>query len=157
MGKRLNPVEVLIFTAVAGSFGVSAYRLLNERDGFEPSILAPMSSNPISESRAPASAPLFGQVDFDCQAHKEVTVAASKIRINGPICGSAAKTGMQGLMKASIVNTANQFTATVFTDAGSGKFSTDYIPLASEKNKIQVEFSFKGGKTYTHELTVQKQ
>ena len=157
MGKRLNPIEVLIFTAVAGSFGISAYRLVNEREGFEPSVLAPMASNPVSESRAPASTPLFGQVDFDCQAHQEVSVSASKIRINGPICGSTSKTGMQGLVRASIINTANQFTATVFTDAGSGKFSTDYIPLSSDKNKIQVEFSFKGGKTLTHELTVQKQ
>ena len=146
MGKRLNPVEVLIFAAVAGSFGISAYRLVNDRDGFEPSILAPMASNPISESRAPASAPLFGQVDFNCQSHQEVSVSASKIRINGPICGGAAGKGTsQNLMKASIINTANQFTATVFTDAGSGKFSTDYIPLGGEKNTIQLEFTFKGG------------
>jgi hypothetical protein len=156
MAKTLNPVELVIFGLVATSFGFSAYKLFNQKDGLGSNLLAPMASNPVSENRAPASTPLFSQVDFPCEAGKTVAVSASKVRINGPIC--AINGGEpSALSKASIVNSTNQFSATVFTDTGTGKFSTDYIPLNAERNSIRLEFSYKNGQSVSHEFTIQKQ
>ena len=61
------------------------------------------------------------------------------------------------VVAAAVVNSANQFRATVFTDLSSGKFSTDYIPLNSDKNPILLEFKFKNGKSVAHELVLQRQ
>ncbi|MFN7685275.1 MAG: hypothetical protein ACK5QT_07685 [Oligoflexia bacterium] len=153
MFKRLNPVELLIFAVVTAGFGFSGYTLMQDRTGFESSLLEPMASNPVSETRAPASAPLFSQIDFKCAGNPpSISVAASKIRINGPICPS----GSAPLARASITNATNQFAATVFTDAREGRFSTDYIPLNPEKNTIRLEFSYEGGKSLHHELTLIK-
>ena len=163
MGQKLNPVELVIFAAVAVSFGFSAYRFFNEREGLSTALvgsplLSPMASNPVSESegRQPASAPLVSQVDFSCEPGKQVAVSASKVRINGPICSSNGSDPAP-LSKASIVNSTNQFNATVFTDLHAGRFSTDYIPLSAEKNAIRLEFSYKNGKSVSHEFTIQKQ
>jgi len=158
MGKRFNPVELVIFLAVATGFGFSAYRLLQEQPSFESQVLAPLASNPVSENgREPAAvAPLFGHVDFTCKSEQEAQVQASKIRITGPICGVEGPIDAGQIAKAIVVNSANQFNATVFTDLSTGKFSTDYIPLNSDKNSIRVEFQFKNGKTLTHDLRVQK-
>jgi hypothetical protein len=99
---------------------------------------------------------LFGHVDFTCKSEQEAQVQASKIRITGPICGVEGPIDAGQIAKAIVVNSANQFNATVFTDLSTGKFSTDYIPLNSDKNSIRVEFQFKNGKTLTHDLRVQK-
>jgi hypothetical protein len=157
MANRLNPVELVIFTVVAAGFGLSAYRLIQEGAGTRSSMLAPMASNPISEKadRSPASiSPLFGHVDFGCKAGQQTAVKASKIRISGPICGIEPGSS---IVSSSITNSANQFHATVFTDLSAGKFSTDYIPLNSDKNSIRVEFKFANGKTVSHDLTLQKE
>jgi hypothetical protein len=158
MAKRLNPVEFVIFGLVATGFGLSGYRLLNEGDSLQlgqSALLTPMSSSPISESRAPASAPLFSQIAFDCGSRKELSVSASKVRINGPLCGLQGQ-DPTAPSKAVIINSTNHFSATVFTDSKKGQFSTDYIPLSPEKNTIQIEFSYENGKSVLHELTLIK-
>jgi len=157
MANRLNPVELVIFAVVATGFGLSAYRLIQEQPGAGSAMLAPMASNPVSEQtdRSPAAlSPLFGHVDFGCKAGQETSVKASKIRISGPICGIEPGTSM---ISTNIINSTNQFHATVFSDLSTGKFSTDYIPLNSDKNSIRVEFKFANGKTISHDLTLQKQ
>ncbi|NDD93301.1 hypothetical protein EBZ37_14625 [bacterium] len=135
MANRLNPVELVIFAVVATGFGFSAYRLIQQRPSVERGILAPMASNPLSGAdRQPAAvAPLFGHVAFGCKANEEQAVKASKVRITGPICGLENSSEKAQVVSATVVNSANQFHATVFTDLGAGKFSTDYIPLNSEK------------------------
>ncbi len=154
---RINPVEVVIFSAVFLILCNSVYSLFNERNGFQPAMLSPMAANPVSETRAPAStSQSFLNVDFNCQTQKEMTTSAPRIRLTGPLCGSSDSTGTQ-LIKTVIHNDANKFTATVFTDVNSGRFSTDYIPLNSEKNPIRVEFLYKGGKTVTNDFVVTRQ
>ena len=159
MANRFNPVELVIFAIVASGFGFSAYRLIHERPAVESGILAPMASNPVSGTqRQPAAiAPLFGHVQFGCKGGEEQAVKASKIRITGPICGLEASGEKAQVVSATVVNAANQFHATVFTDIGAGKFSTDYIPLNAEKNSIRVQFKFKSGKTASHDLVIQKE
>ena len=159
MANRFNPVELVIFAMVATGFGYSAYRLVQERPHFDSKMLAPMASNPVSETqRQPASvAPLFGHVDFGCKSGQEKMVKASKVRIAGPICSVDGGTEKSQVVSTAVTNSANQFHATVFTDVGSGKFSTDYIPLNSDKNPIRVEFKFKNGKTVAHDLVLQKE
>ncbi len=158
MGKRLNPVELVIFGVVTLGFVFSAWRLTQERPDFEGGMLAPMASNPLSETeRDPAAtAPLFAHVSFECESLRETTVSASKIRISGPICGVRKGAEDPEIVTAAVVNSANQFQATVFTDLSAGKFSTDYIPLNSDKNAIRVEFRYKSGKSTTHDLVILK-
>ena len=55
-----------------------------------------------------------------------------------------------------MVNSANKYSATVFTDVSSQKFSTDYIPLVSGRNAIHVEFSYQGGKTFSRDLALER-
>ncbi|MEN9722806.1 MAG: hypothetical protein RJB38_792 [Pseudomonadota bacterium] len=159
MAKRLNPIELVIFTVVAAGFGYSAYQFLEQRPQFQAQMLAPMTSSPVSESnRSPASvAPLFGSVQFGCKSGQMGSVRASKIRISGPICGMEAHAQRPQLTGTTVVNSANQFQATVFTDLGAGRFSTDYIPLNSDKNAIRLEFKFKDGKTVSHDLLLQRE
>ena len=156
MAKRLNPVELMIFLGVTAGFIFSAYQVFAQKPLSNTAMLTPMSSNPISESgRQPASSSsLLGSVDFSCSPQQEAAVKASKIRIAGPICGMTA--GAR-IISTSVINSANQFHATVFTDLNSGKFSTDYIPLNSEKNPIQIEFKFGNGKKTSHALILQKE
>jgi hypothetical protein len=155
MAKRLNPVEFIVFGLVATGFGLSGYRLLNEGEPQQSGLLTPMASNPVSEGRAPASAPLFSQISFRCDGKQELPVSASKVRINGPLCGlQGHDSGAPS--KATIVNSTNHFSATVFTDSKKGQFSTDYIPLSPEKNTIQIQFSYENGKDVVHELTLIK-
>ena len=108
-----------------------------------------------SPRRAPASTePLLGSVDFTCQKDGEASVRASRIRIAGPICGM--ESGAR-IASTSVLNSANQFRATVFTDLGLRRFSTDYIPLNSDKNRIQVQFKFADGKLLSRELVLHKE
>jgi len=156
MANRLNPVELIIFVVVAAGFGFSARQVFEEKPLDRVAMLSPMASNPISSAgRAPASTePLLGSVDFTCQKDGEASVRASRIRISGPICGMEA--GAR-IASTSVLNSANQFRATVFTDLGSRRFSTDYIPLNSDKNRIQVEFKFADGRQLSRELVLHKE
>jgi hypothetical protein len=160
---RTNPVELAIFSVVTLIFVNSLYNLFYDRANFKPTALAPMAANPISESnpRSPAStasvsAQAFLNVDVRCEAPQDQDTNASKVRLTGPLCGAGAVDG-KDLLKAQVVNNANKFNATVFTDLNAGKFSTDYIPLNTGKNPIKLEFSYRGGRVVTQELSVVKQ
>ena len=151
---RANPVEYGIFATVILLFAHSLYSLLYDSENFRFSAIKPMVSNPVTEMRVPANAvPTFLNVDLVCDIAGEKQTPASKLRLSGPICGLPNK---EALAKTTIINDTNRFTATVFTDLDTAKFSTDYIPLNSGRNTIKVEFTYKGGKTYTQALVVNR-
>jgi hypothetical protein len=85
----------------------------------------------------------------------DAKTAASKVRLTGVLCGGDGLTGAQ-LVKATVLNSANHFNATVFTDSDSPQFTTDYIPLTEGKNSLRIEFAYRGGKTNTQEFNVSK-
>ncbi len=167
---RTNPVEIVIFLAVTLIFVSSVYNLFYETNGFRPVALQPMAANPISEGRTiagDASATTFHNLELGCQETDTQETTSSKIRLNGPFCGEEptrepASTGSdepekvphQKPEKAEIFNSANQFHATVFLDAGTGKFSTDYIPLNPGKNPVHIEFSYADGNSFSQDLTI---
>jgi hypothetical protein len=154
---RVNPVEVAIFSIVTLIFLNSVYNLFYDRQGFNPTALAPMSANPVSEGRAPASVnQAFANLEVKCGSNGEQETTAAKVRLTGTLCGVNAGTEGSKLVKTQIVNNANRFTATVFTDLSVGKFSTDYIPLNTGKNPIHVEFTFQGGKQLANDVIVNK-
>jgi hypothetical protein len=154
---RINPVEVAIFSVVSLIFVNSVYNLFQDRAGFQPSALAPMASNPVSEGRAPASvAQSFLNLDVKCENNGEQETGASKVRLTGTLCGAAPSDDSAKLLKTQIVNNANKFSATVFTDLSAGRYSTDYIPLNTGKNPIRIEFVYQGGKFVTHDIVVSK-
>jgi len=172
---RINPVEVAIFSIVTLIFFNSLYNLFYDRQGFQTTALAPMLGTPTSEGRTPAAttAPTFTHLNTLCDQNSDHGTSASKVRLTGPICGTVTSEAADANksktfssnsgavetlkpLKTQIVNQTNQFTATVFMDTASGKFSTDYIPLEIGSNSIQVEFFYPGGKTFTQQLFVHK-
>lgn len=157
---RVNPVEIVILLTIAGVFLNSAYDLFYSSQGFHPAALKPMAANPVSEGRSPASiTSSFLSADVACGTNTDRETSASKIRLSGPLCGtdhSAEHQESDPLLRATVLNEANQFSATVFTDAASGKFSTDYIPLSAGKNQIKVEFSYKSGKVISQDVAFNK-
>jgi hypothetical protein len=157
---RSNPVELLVFSAIALLFINSIYDLFYEPAGFNLAALAPMHSNPISEGRHLASVqdPLL-TLNIPCNSTQETQTAANRVRIMGPICrGEDSEVQIKNTtpMKSSIQNTSNHFNAAVFFDEDSGKFATEYIPLVSGENKIEISFKHKDGETVSQNLRVIK-
>jgi hypothetical protein len=155
---RTNPVEVAIFSVITLVFFNSVYHLFYDQGGFKPAALAPMAANPISEgnSQAPATQP-FVNVDVRCDANADQDTTAAKVRLVGALCDSGRNPASVGqLAKVTVINTANRFTATVFTDVNAGKYSTDYIPLNLGKNPIHLEFTYRDGKTVDQQVNVIK-
>jgi hypothetical protein len=165
---RVNPVELAIFSVVCLILINSIYNLVYDRESFRATSLTPMVANPVSEAgRAPAAtvagaAPAVGQhasflnLDLKCDGAADHETGAGKVRLTGSLCGINPGDGAT-LAKTSVVNGANRFTATVFTDVNAGKYSTDYIPLNTGKNPIHLEFSYRGGKVVSQDITVTRE
>lgn len=162
---QANPVEVAIFSVVALIFGNSVYNLFYGPQEFNPLALSQMHANPISEGRSPSSTILLNQtVNISCEKPIEEFTHASKIRLIGALCGAEKpeNAGSEGGLenrkppRLVITNMTNQFSAQVFADVVSGKFSTDYIPLNTGKNTIHLEFSYANGKPVSQDIVVNK-
>ncbi len=150
---RINPVEVVIFLMISTIFIHSLYKLFYNYDAFNPIALVPLNSNPISEGRSLASVtPVLLNVDIPCDKPVTITSQASRVRLHGQLCGVNPNEGASKLAKMTIINSANQFNATVFTDVYNEKFSTDYIPLNTGINSIQLNFSYLDKKPVSQEI-----
>jgi hypothetical protein len=121
-----------------------------------------MHANPISEGRSPSSTTFLNQtLNIDCKklatGTSEELTSASKIRLVGALCG-LQEPGIEAARRPRILvtNLANQFSATVFADKSSDKFSTDYIPLNTGKNTLHLEFNYNQGQTVSLEINVNK-
>jgi len=176
----VSPVEGLILAGVLGGFLYSVSTLFQEKDTFTAllnpdsgttGLASDMSSDsqpertPASKDdgqsesmdRDPASAPtLLKQFDFRCDISGESATEAGKIRLSGPFCAAGGGASADSPLKTSIINEANQFSATVFMDASIRKFSTDYIPLANGANPISVEFRYASGASVKKSFTLQR-
>ena len=156
---RANPVELFTLAVISGLFCQSLYRLFYESRDFTPAALKPMAANPISEfPRTPASgATSFSTIEVPCALSRngpqDQEITAEKIRLAGFFCGMEGITAGAQLSKIAVLNSANQFGATVSLDMGSSKFTTDFIPLAPGKNPIHLEFFYSDGKTVTQDLS----
>jgi hypothetical protein len=162
---RVNPIEGFVLGALALVFCHSVYSLFFD---FENLRAAPLGTGSQAVamhwepgSRSPAShATVFRSVDFKCDegtapaGSPSDVIAASKIRLTGPLCGSPSPSTK--LLKTQVINSANKYAATVFTDLSSQKFSTDYIPLVTGRNPIHVEFTYQGGKTFSRDLALER-
>ena len=97
------------------------------------------------------------QFEVDCHKGLESSTQANRARIQGELCGLQVPSDGAKLTSANITNLSNQFTATVFAQNDSRRFSTDYIPLKAGENKIRVEFAYSGGmKPFTQDLMITK-
>jgi hypothetical protein len=137
------------------------YRLFYDPSGFRLEALAPMHSNPISEGRQLASVqdPLL-TLNMPCQHAQETLTAANRVRLTGPICRNEESEPHPFIgaspVKSSVKNASNHFSATVFFDEDSGKFSTEYIPLVSGENQIEIRFTYKDGEKLSQNLRIVK-
>jgi hypothetical protein len=160
---RTNPFEIVVFVLVSLICFRSIYSLFYDQQSFRAAALTPISNSPISDgmSRSPAgfSSQSFLNFDIKCEGGNTKETTATKVRLTGNLCGMltgiSQDVGNQ-LMKSAILNQANKFNATVFTDVSAGKFSTDYIPLNSGENPIKIEFTYKNGKVFTQEFNVSR-
>jgi len=134
---KVNPVELAIFSVVSLIVVNSLYNLLRE--------------GPPSREIASST---VGSVDLNCTQAPgtEQQTSAEKIRMTGALCGH---TGAK-LLKTQILNTSNRYSATVFSDEANKKFSTDYIPLNTGKNILNIEFQYSDGKTFSSAVTVNR-
>ncbi|OFZ80800.1 MAG: hypothetical protein A2583_08475 [Bdellovibrionales bacterium RIFOXYD1_FULL_53_11] len=155
---QVNPVEVIVFILVLAVCMHSVYNLFYDRQGLQSTSLSPMSANPVSEGRTPASTvQSFVNLDLGCDPSVTRDTQAVKMRILGAMCGpgSIMAEGVKPL-KTKIVNQANRFEATIFTDMSAGKYSTDYIPLSPGQNQITIEFAYPGDRAFAQNLIVNK-
>jgi hypothetical protein len=163
---KLNPIEGLLFGLMALIFCHSMYSLVYDFGNLRAAPLGSTSHEVAQaqvthgmswETRAPASKGTgLRSIDFKCEdsAGSESGVSATKVRLTGPLCGLPSPTAK--LVKTQIVNGANKYSATVFTDVSAQKFSTDYIPLVTGRNSIHVEFEYQGGKTFSRDLALER-
>jgi hypothetical protein len=156
---RTNPVEIAILGVITLVFANSVYRLIDDRESFNPVALTPMKANPVSSGRSPASvSQSFISVELGCgNTTADHQTAATKMRITGPLCGTQHHDGAQKLTKTKVINNANSFNATVFTDVNVDKFSTDYIPLNTGQNQIQITFAYMDGSSISREIIVTRE
>ena len=180
----INPVEGAIFAAVLSGFAYSVVGLFQEQSTFtalmdegttapkagltqnsQPGLRSPASAGgPLSAEteaeRTPAALPqpsdAMRAFDFNCELTGEQAIVAGKVRISGPFCKAMGSGAGDAPLKTTLLNEANQFTATVFMDASAGRFSTDYIPLNSGSNPIQVEFRYANGSAVKKSFVLQK-
>ncbi len=154
---KANPVEIAILLVMTIITTNSFYNLFYEHQEFRMAALSPMYLNPISEGRTPASNLInFMTLEIPCDEPPHSTTSASKIRLAGKFCSieMPSEGKNKTLMKASILNTSNQFLATVFSDLKEGKFSTDYIPLKPGLNSLHIEFHFSSEKVFIRDLQI---
>jgi len=157
---RINPVEFLIFAFFAAVFTNSLYNLFYDHQG-----------NPVGDKltlTAPAApaAEVAGaySLELKCDATNERATDSSKLRITGMLCTNTGSVDSRSpaskedlkVSTISVSNENNHFNATVFTDFGGSKYSTDYIPLSSGKNVLKVVYTLESGKTINQSLTVTK-
>ncbi len=175
MKSRFKAVEMGIFAVVSLIFLNSVYNLFtdgkfigdNDRQAMSvPKAAVLPNSENSGGQRQLAAEGISGFVPYEtrCQTTGEVfETKAAKVRILGPFCGAVgrqvAATGDSarsdaGLTDYKIENVTSRYTATVFSDHASGKFSTDFIPLEPGENKVVMEFRYKSGKVYPVELTI---
>jgi hypothetical protein len=160
---KVNPVELTIFSVISLVFLNSVYNLFYDRQGFHPATVVNLNlpAEPgrglasVKEPSVAGAAPLLLNYELRCDQNSDQVTQAGKLRLTGPLCGSQ-KSGTEKSEPIQVTNRANRFTATVFTDNGAGKFSTDYIPLNAGKNPIEVLFTVGSGKPVTQGFTVEK-
>ncbi len=152
---KINPIELILFSAVGLILARSAYNLFYSETGSQFSALVPMASNPTSAGRQLSStSQSFLNINVGCDANPDASTGAARVRLVGPLCGHSSVTDK--LTKTSVINNSNRFAATVFADESLNKFSTDYIPLNIGKNSIRIEFFYEGGKVASEDLTIVK-
>lgn len=150
--KPVSPIEIAIFTAVLGLFAFSSYRFIHESPTLPEGLQSedtPRQPSSIHEPNQNTSA--FYSLKIDCTSPDLVQdTQASKLRLMGHFCNTSAvgtSTESKPLTtKAYVVNQTTRYTATVFVDNNSGKYSTDYIPLQSGLNEIKVQVVDGAGK-----------
>lgn len=178
----INPVEGLVLAAVMGGFAYSVIGLFHERETFTALINSEefngsglAKTNDASGGRNPASSRLvtgvedgaardpaaiqttggaLRQFDFRCDMNGEQSIEAGKVRLSGPFCNGNGTVSTDSPVKTAILNEANQFSATVFMDASTGRFSTDYIPLTTGSNPIAIEFKYASGASVKKAITI---
>lgn len=154
---RINPVELAVFAVITTVFFHSVYHLFHDPNPFQTSEFTPAASNLNTGNRAlAATTQSLLNLQIQCNGDMDQQTSALKVRLIGTLCGIKTPVEHEKLVKTAIINHANKFAATVFSDLNSGKYSTDYIPLSNGKNPIHIEFAYQDGRLFIQEVTIIK-
>lgn len=161
---RTNPVELVIFFGITTLFSFSLYNLLYDKDQLQIAdvrIEKPtLASSESATDRAPASAPSLFPITLDCGKAADQKTQARSARLTLPLCrlegGKMVKGGdVKLVLSASVVNTVNNDSPTVFIDANP--LTTGPIALNSGKNSIHVEYSYRDGQKITYDFVITRE
>lgn len=154
---RINPAEVLILCVMVLIFLNSVYNLFYDwrQIPSQPS-LAELNNTTSLESagRSPAG---YLSLEVECEPNSMTLqkVQATKVRLNGPLCGGTGSDSVkESPIQTEVLNTASHTKATVFTDPQSNRFLTDYLPLSPGKNPIEIRFTYQGGKVVQQTMAI---
>ncbi|MCC7441655.1 MAG: hypothetical protein IT285_08480 [Bdellovibrionales bacterium] len=159
---RLNPVELMIFGAMAVVLANSVYHLFYDWGGVRPVAVGQLPerdpNDPAGDRRVASlpSAPSVVSLNVSCGSQAQIPTSAERVRLSGGLCGLPTGSGSEGLIKTEIVNQTNRTAATVFTDVTAGKFSTDFIPLNPGLNRLELKFVHQGGKTVVERVQIMR-
>jgi hypothetical protein len=156
---RINPIELVIFSTVVLVFLNSAYHLVEEGSDLSLAALSPPHERPSIQSRGPASLrsgvqQSLADTPIPCERASQQSTTAPKTRLVGEVCLPRTAIGpamphykdrpasAPHFKEASVKIAQSGHTAHIFVDPETGKFVTDYIPLAEGPNDIQMTFTF---------------
>ena len=111
-----------------------------------------------NDSRTPASLQSYASNESVLQVgcvqdgkNKSMKTNLSLVRLSGELCFKGKK-----VKDGSAVNVANGAEINAFIDPAAKKLATNYFPLQSGKNTIQLEFVLSNGKKQTSEIEIEK-
>ena len=140
-----NPLELLVFAVVLGVFSYSGYQLVYD-----------WKESRYDYDRTPAQiAVAQPHVTYDCTTGvDERGTHHREVRLSGPICSESGIYVPDQFISAEVTNTTLRKSTTVFTDVSRGELSTDYLPLATGDNVIQIQFRYKDREPLLHRIRI---
>jgi hypothetical protein len=172
---RLNPVELVIFSGMAVVLVNSVYHLFYDWDGVRP-VAVQQAPDPRGDTGTQAgdrrvasvsAAPVVASLAVTCGSTAPIPTTADKVRLSGSLCGDSGKPAADAktadgkpatsdFVRTEVTNLTNHVSATVFTDAATGKFSTDLFPVAAGTNHIELKFVRQGAPAVVEKLQILK-
>lgn len=156
-------------TIELGIFALFSLVFLNSLYGWiAGNFLPEKAKEPAYRSIASSPEGITESYSLQCQGKPEsLKTRSHKLRILGAYCGlvpisrnddrSVAAVNQKILKELRVTNKTTAYSATIFSDNFNRRFSTDFIPLQSGKNTIEIGFQYETGDTYDSQIFVEKE
>ena len=164
MKHRFRSLEIGIFSVVSLVFLNSVYNLVTNGQilGATPlGAIKPTRNVSSVEGQKPDAFEHFATYETHCLVKGEsFATDASKVRIKGVFCGSpppeSESLEQTHPVDYKVKNKTTGYLATVLSENEVGRFSTDFIPLENGPNNILMEFKYRGVKSQSYGIIIDK-